>query len=402
MHPALGRLLLPSDDAAPNGSPVVVLSFNYWKTHFSSDPTVIGKALDGEWPPFHDRGSGGDPAFAAPSPAMRRRSFFPITTKATRRSPLDDLDDIRSAWLTVVGRLKPGQTPASARSRYQSAVAGNSRGPVVAPRRTRAAHPPRFLRTIASCCLLDNSRGFSPLRDQIRVPLLIVMGMVGVVLLMACVNVSSLLLVRAAGRVREMSVRYSLGASRWQIVRQLLTEGLLLGLLGSFLGLAAGARCLRPFWCAGWSPTRRADIPFSAQPDHRVLLFNFGLALLVEPAVQPGAGVALPAPRSRRYTQAADSNRAGSNLRFRRISVGLQIGLSLLLLIGAGLFVRTLRNLRSVDLGFATDHLRQLRHRSATCRLQSRSGRRTASAHPSIALGACPVCARWRQPPIPS
>jgi predicted permease len=182
------------------------------------------------------------------------------------------------------------------------------------------------------------------------------MGMVGLVLLMACVNVSSLLLVRAAGRVREMSVRYSLGASRWQVIRQLLVEGLALGLLGSLVGLAV-AGTLSSFLIRKVIVDTSGDLPFSSQPDLRVLLFNFGLALLVSLLFSMAPAFRFLYPDLINSLKQQTATASGSNLRFRRLSVGLQIGLSLVLLIGAGLFVQTLRNLRKVDLGFVSEHL---------------------------------------------
>ncbi len=203
---------------------------------------------------------------------------------------------------------------------------------------------------------MDNARGFSPLREQIRVPLLIVMGMVGVVLLMACVNVSSLLLVRAAGRIREMSVRYSLGAGRWQIVRQLLVEGLTLGVGGSMVGLLL-APVLSTVLARRLVSDPAFELPFSARPDHRVLFFNFGLALLVSLLFSLAPALRFLSPDLVNTLKQQTSTASGGNLRFRRLSVGLQIGLSLLLLIGAGLFVQTLRHLEDVDVGFRADHL---------------------------------------------
>ena len=128
--------------------------------------------------------------------------------------------------------------------------------------------------------LLDESNGFSPLREQIQAPLLIVMAMVGLVVLMACVNVSSLLLVRAAARVKEMSIRYAMGAGRGQIIRQLLVEGLLLGLLGGLTGLLF-APLVSAFLVRRIAGDTATEMPFSAHPDLRILLFNFGLAFLV-------------------------------------------------------------------------------------------------------------------------
>ena len=204
--------------------------------------------------------------------------------------------------------------------------------------------------------VLDGARGFSPLRSDVQMPLLIVMGMVGLVALMACANVGSLLLVRAAGRIREMSVRYALGAKRKRVVQQLLVEGLLLGLAGGLFGMLLAPRVsallINMIWSGG-----TGDLPFSAKPDLRIMLFNCALALFatllfsLAPAAQFWRPDLAPALKQQGMTA-----RSGP-LRFRRVSVALQIGLSLMMLVAAGLFVRTLHNLKSLNAGFATDHL---------------------------------------------
>jgi len=173
---------------------------------------------------------------------------------------------------------------------------------------------------------------------------------------MACANVGSLLMVRAAGRIREMSVRYALGAKRARVVQQLLIEGLLLGLVGGTLGIAIAPQVSSWLIHMIWSHTE-GDLPLSSHPDLRVLVFNFSLALLVSlvfslaPAVQFWRPNLAPALKQQAMTA------GGGPLRFRRISVGLQIGLSILVLVGAGLFVRTLQKLKSQDVGIETDHL---------------------------------------------
>ena len=205
--------------------------------------------------------------------------------------------------------------------------------------------------------LVDGARGFSPLRDQIRVPLMVLMGMVGLLVLMTCVNVSSLLLVRAAGRAREISVRYALGAGRWQIVRQLLMEGV----FSRTAGRCVGSRD-RAGRVAG------SDSPFAGRNRHRIALqalcpdmrvFSFRVRTRVHRVarVQPRSSAAFPEAGRREFAQAADHHRAAGKSALPSLPRRRQIALSLLLLIGAGLFVRTLRNLQSVDLGFTADHL---------------------------------------------
>ena len=202
------------------------------------------------------------------------------------------------------------------------------------------------------------------------------MAMVGLVALMACANVGSLLLVRAAGRIREMSVRYALGAKRARVVQQLLVEGLLLGLAGGVLGIAIAPRISAWLINMIWSRTA-GDLPFSSHPDLRILLFNFSLALLVSlifslaPAAQFWRPNLAPALKQQAMT-------AGSGpLRFRRISVAVQIGLSILVLVGAGLFVRTLHNLKSLNVGFADRSSGDVRHSADAGGISTRSNPRS-------------------------
>jgi predicted permease len=172
---------------------------------------------------------------------------------------------------------------------------------------------------------------------------------------MACANVGSLLLVRAAGRVREMSVRYALGARRTRVIRQLVIEGLLLGLAGGLIGIILAPRFSAVLINMIWGG-QRTDMPFSSHVDGRILAFNFAVAVLASllfslaPALQFWRPNLVPALKQQVIA-------GGGPLRFRRFAVGLQIGLSLVLLVGASLFVRSLRNLKALNVGFPTDHL---------------------------------------------
>ena len=187
-------------------------------------------------------------------------------------------------------------------------------------------------------------------------PMLIVMSMVLLVAVMAAVNVATLLLVRAATRVKEMSVRYAMGARRSRVIQQLLSEGLILGLLGGVSGLILAPQASALLVRKAFADSN-GNVPFTSSPDLRVLAFNFGLALLVSlvfsiaPAIQFWRPNLAPALKQQTVTT------AGGTIRFRRLSVAVQVGVSLVLLVGAGLFVRTLANLKSADVGFATQHL---------------------------------------------
>jgi putative ABC transport system permease protein len=352
IRPALGRLFVPSDEAQ-NANLVAVLSFNYWKTHFASDPGVINQTLFINTQPFTIVGVA-PPGFHSIVAGSLEDLFVPVTAKAIITPRWQDLEDRRSNWLTLSGRLKPGIS-------RQQAEAGMAplwhalRAEEFKTFEHRARWQKRFLDD-SHLQLIDGARGFSPLRDQLSTPLMVLMGMVGLLVLMACVNVSSLLLVRAGGRVREISVRYAMGAGRWQIVRQLLIEGVLLGLFGGALGLALAPAVSRVLIrrLAGSTPT---ELAFNPNPDLRILFFAFGLAFLVALAFSLAPALHFLNPDLVSSLKQQTLSSAGTKLRSRRILVGAQIGLSLLLLIGAGLFVRTLRNLQSVDLGFTAHHM---------------------------------------------
>jgi putative ABC transport system permease protein len=354
VKPALGRLLVASDELVPDANPVVVLSFSYWNRRLGADPAVVNQSLLVNGRPFTILGVA-PPGFHSVVMGDTPDLFAPMTMKAEIRPGINDLLDIKSRWLNIVGKLKPGL------SREQAEAGINPlwysiRADELKQRGHSSEHFKESFLTKSHLFVRDGAKGFSPLRSDVQEPLLIIMAMVGLVALMACANVGSLLLVRAAGRIREMSVRYALGAKRARVVQQLLVEGLLLGLAGGALGIAIAPRVSAWLINMIWSSTP-GDLPFSSHPDVRILFFNFSLALLISlifslaPAVQFWRPNLAPALKQQAMTA------GGGALRFRRISVAVQIGLSVLVLVGAGLFVRTLHNLKSLNVGFETDHL---------------------------------------------
>jgi predicted permease len=354
LEPALGRLLLPSDDLA-NSNPVVVLRFDYWKTRLGSNPRVVGQTLFINAHPFTIVGVA-PPRFHSIAAGETPGVFVAASMKNIVTPRWQDLEDRESHWLTIVGRLKPGESRRQAQAGLEPlwhALRLEELKLFGYHYSQRTHHEFAYQSHIQ---LLDNARGFSPLRDEIGTPLVILMGMVGLLLAMACINVSSLLMVRAAGRAREMSVRYALGAGRWQIVRQLLVEGLLLGLMGGALAVAI-APAISSALVRLIFTNRSAEMPLSASLDLRLLLFNFAVALLVSVLFSLAPALRFLRPNLVDSLKQQSATAAGAALRLRRLSVGAQIGLSLLLLVGAGLFVRTLRNLRAVDVGFVTGHL---------------------------------------------
>jgi len=356
VRPALGRLFVPQDSATAGGSPFVVLSYRFWKQRFNSDPTVISQSILVNGNPFTIIGVT-EPGFDSVIAGMAPAFFVPISMKAKMTPGWDDLEDRRSRWLNIVARLKPGvtvpQAEAGINPLWKSLRAAELQS---IPSRTQRFRDQFVEKSYVT--VLDGSRGFSPLRQIMRMPLLILLGMVGLLTLMATANVGSLLLVRAAGRMREMSVRYALGATSPRVIRQLLVEGLALGLAGGFCGVAiapALSSALIRFVTPSASSSGMSAL--SATPDLRVLLFTFVVSVLASvlfslaPIVQFYRPKVAPALKQQAVTA------EGGHARFRRATVGVQIALSVLLLVGAGLFTRTLGNLKSVDVGFRTDHV---------------------------------------------
>jgi putative ABC transport system permease protein len=354
LRPALGRLFVASDDLVPDANPVAVLSFSYWQRRFGADPGILNQSILVNGHPFTVVGVA-PPGFHSIVMGDTPDVFAPMTMEAEVIPGSKDLLEPRSSWLNIIGKLKPGTTREQAEAGIGPLWYSIRSDELKDIKSKSDDFTARFL-TQSHLFLLDGARGFSPLRSDVQMPLLIVMGMVGLVALMACANVGSLLLVRASGRMREMSVRYALGAKRKRVIQQLLVEGLLLGFAGGLLGMLLAPRVsallINMIWSGG-----TGDLPFSSKPDLRIMLFNCALALCASLlfSLAPAAQFWRPdlAPALKQQGMTARS----SPLRFRRISVALQIGLSLMLLVGAGLFVRTLRNLKSLNAGFATDHL---------------------------------------------
>ena len=355
VKPALGRLLAPEDSATRGASPFVVLSYRYWAQHFASDPSVINQAVLVNGNPFTIIGVV-QPGFNSVIDGTVPDIFVPITMKPQMTPGWDELEDRRSKWLNIVARLKPGialpQAEAGITPIWKSLRQMELQSITSKNQRFREHFVEKSYLT-----LLDASKGFSPFRETMRIPLLILMGMVGLLILMSVANVGSLLLVRAAGRVREISVRYSLGASRLRVIGQLLIEGLALGLSGGVLGLILSP-LLSKALIQLVSPSASSNgTSLSASPDRTVVVFCFVVSVVASLlfSLAPIAQFYRPRVIDALKQQAGTGELA--HARFRRLTVGVQIGLSLILLVGAGLFSRTLSNLKSVDVGFSTDHL---------------------------------------------
>jgi putative ABC transport system permease protein len=354
VHPAAGRLFVQADDTQPEANPIVALSYGYWQRRFGADRQIIGQSILVNGHPFTVVGIAPS-SFQSVQMGYMPDIFVPITMKKEMTPDEDDLLDRRSRWLNIVGRLKPGLSLTQAQSGIDPLWHALRADELSQMSHRSDRFRTEFL-TKSHLMLLDGAKGFSPLRNDVRTPLLVLMGMVGLVVLMACANVASLLLVRAAGRIREMSIRYALGAERARVARQLLTEGLMLGFMGGALGIA-----LAPMVSA---VLQRGIIgggdglpPFSNNPDPRILAFNFGLAFVVSLIFSLAPVVQFWHPNLTPALKLQTTTAAGGSTRLRSIFACVQIGLSLVLLFGAGLFARTLFNLKNTNVGFITDHL---------------------------------------------
>jgi predicted permease len=353
---ALGRPILPQDDSVPDSQPVVVLSYSVWQTYFNSDRTLVGRTIAvnrhnmtviGVAQPGFDGVEFGNPA----------KVFVPIMMKTEMTPRSDGLKDRRRRlqWVTAYGRLKPGVTMEQAELSLQPLLRSILEMEVREPgfREFTTADREIFLRNRIQ--LLPGSE--NGLRKYMRKPLWLLVALTGAVLLLACANLASLLLARATAREHEFAVRLAIGASRARIVRQLLVECLLLSGAGALLGLALAFIADRVLEKMYLSADAASQFSVSPIPDARMLLFalcamfltSFAFGLL--PAIQGSRTEIAPAITERSVSGAARS------LVLRRTLVGTQLALSLLLLVGAGLLVRTLRNLENQGPGFPTDHL---------------------------------------------
>jgi putative ABC transport system permease protein len=352
VRPAIGRLFGNEDETAPGANPVAVLSFDYWKTRFHEDPAIVGQSVLVNGTPFTVVGVA-SPGFHSVVWGDIPRIFVPMTMQRVLE-PNDDLMDRHYIWLKIIGRL-PAAMPLKQVEASLDPVWRSLREMEFKSLHDQSARAHKDYVETSRLSLVNAAKGFSPLREDMEMPMKVLMGMVLLLTAMSAVNMASLLLVRAAGRVREISMRYALGARSGDIVRQLLTEGLVLGVAGGALGIACAPQLVRLL--VRWISLTISDVPFAVGLNTGVLVFALGATLLVSVLFSLVPALQFLKPNLVGSLKQQASTGTGDSLKFRRTCVALQIGLSLLLLVAAGLFVRTIQNLRSVNPGFATDHL---------------------------------------------
>lgn len=340
VRPFAGRFFRNADE---HGPPAVVLSFDFWKREFDSDPGAIGRAFSfggdaytvlGVAPPeFFGAEVGESPDFYLP---------LGITN-------LSSEGWWQAEWVTILARLKPGVSIAQAQAALLPLLEQSN----------KASNLPEIelQEGFARVVLTPAARGLSEARARLSLPVLVLMAVVGLVLLIACGNVASLLLARGITRKREFTVRLAIGAGRWRVIRQLLTESTLLAAAGALAGLALGR------WASGLLvaslSTRRLPIVLPTGLDSRTLLFTavvLALAVLfcgLAPALSATRGELAEGLRA----QGSGSHRSSTESRLGKILIVAQVALSMMLLTGAGLLLRSLLNLETFDAGFDRDNV---------------------------------------------
>jgi predicted permease len=347
--PALGRTL-DSEDEKPGAEPVAVLDYGYWQRAFGGSPSVIGRTVRLNNSAFTIVGVA-DSMFTRLTPGKSVDLWVPLTQGKQLGQVWTEQPDRNNWWLVVVGRLQSG----ASRRQAQAAVnaffvndALHGAKPVWTP-----ADDPHLW-------LLPAQQGLSGIRYQYGKPLMLLLAAVGIVLLIACANVAGLMLARGAAREREMAVRLAMGAGRRRVIRQLLTESLLLSMFGAALGALVayvGATGLAAFFSSNSYPPLRLDL----EPNWLVLLFAVGAAVLtaigfgLAPALR-GAGANV-ATELKGNTASATGHRTGHRLGLGKWLVVMQVALSMVVLAGAGLLQRTLNKLHSIDPGFDTRNI---------------------------------------------
>lgn len=355
VKPALGRLLSPADDQKPGAHPVAVLSHGYWKRRFGLSPAILNEPITINGHPMTIVGvvqEGFNGLVLSDAPDV----MVPVMMKAQMTPTWNDLDVRTSRWLSIVGRLKPGVSIEQARASMNvlySQINAEEIKLIEAP-------PERFRKLFLAKKLIVEpaGRGLNAgIRRDAAMPLIVMFGMVSVVLLIACANVANLLIAKLTARQKEIAVRAALGAGRWQIVRQYFLESLLLAVGGGMIGLLIAAATTRAL--VGTMPMQDLVRNLSVTPDTRVMLFTLALSVLT--AVLFGLVPAIQASRPSLVTALKDEIGTTSggvkHARMRKVLVVAQIAFSVLLLAAAGLFARSLYNLRTLDPGFKLDRL---------------------------------------------
>lgn len=354
IQPAAGRLLSPQDDQKVGESAVVVLSHSYWTTRFGRNPAAIGEILivNGQ----HLTIVGVAPeGFEGTTLGARPRVFVPITLRGVMEPGFNRFHDRKTYWAYLFARLRPGVSMDEARTQinvpYRAIV-----NDVEAALQKGMSDQTLARFRVKQVGVEDGRRGQSSVDGEAQTPLRLLMGVTGLVLLIACANIANLLLARSAARANEMAIRLSIGANRWQLVAQLLAESCVLALFGGLAGIVVAQWTLDVIFSL--LPTEAAT---TLQPRIDATVAIFAAALTVGTGLLFGLFPALHSTRpdllSTLKGQAGQPSGARAAARFRSTLATAQIAISMALLVAAGLFTKSLMNVSRVELGIKIDHL---------------------------------------------
>ena len=354
LRPALGRLIAPGDDPSPGESPIVVLSYDYWQTRFGANPNVLNQTMIVNGKPLTIVGIA-PRGFTGTTLGTEPKVFVPITLRALLQPTYTGFAERRSYSFYLFGRLKPGvsleQARAALEPQYRAIL-----NDVEAPLQKGMSEQTMQRFRVKPLLLEPGSRGQSGIPYMSGASLKLLLGVTAFVLVIACANIANLLLARSAARAGEIAVRLSIGASRLQLVRQLLVESLLLAVIGGVAGLVIAQWTLDLI--AAMLPAM-ATAGFDWRVDRTVLLFAG--ALTVATGLLFGLFPAIHSTRpdlaSALKGQSGQPSGSRGAARFRSSLATAQIALSLALLIAAGLFTRSLMNISRVDLGVKVDNV---------------------------------------------
>jgi predicted permease len=354
---AAGRVFSASDDLRPRANPVAVLSYEYWKDRFAASEQAIGRTLLINNYPLTIVGVA-QPGFRGLEPGLPTQVFVPMMmTPALARNDSADMFNSRLRWVNVYGRLRPDISRQHAQSALQPLFHDILDAEMLQPGFAKATPYDRqqFLKMWLQ--VIPGGQGNALLRQQYEKPLWVLMGVTGFVLLIACANLASLLAARAAGRRKEIAVRLAIGSSRARLLQQLMTESLLLALAGGAAGITLAIVLSKKL--LAFLPENPTGYAISSSPDWRIVCFASGISVLTGLVfgLIPAWQAARPDLADTLKANAASTSGGTAQVSFRKLLVGTQIALSLLLLVGAMLFIRSLSNLRAVNPGFQTQSL---------------------------------------------
>jgi predicted permease len=359
VKPAIGRVFnSQEDDQVYQGHPVVVLSYTYWNNRFARDPGVVGKKILVNDFPMTIIGVSAA-GFAGLDPARSPQIRVPVQMKEAMLPewPWLYVDNRRARWVQIFARLKDGYTVESAAAPLQGLFTQIRTHEMTLPaaKDWSAYSRDQFMK--GRMRVESAATGYSGIRNDFSTALIVLMCMVGLVLLIACANVANLLIARAFMRQKEIAVRLSLGASRGRLVRQLLVESFVLSTAGGIVGLGLAFVLTRGL--LRLVPNDGQPLMINAYPDSRILIFTLALTFLT--GIVFGLFPALRASRPDPWTTLKDTVGSiagtGGSLFLRKGLVTAQVALSFLLLFGAGLFVKSLQNLRTTETGVELDNL---------------------------------------------